>query len=54
MNLSQRNMGLGRAIGESEKLKCELDADVFNEVKSGHRSDREHDVEVSASQGHKF
>lgn len=54
MNLSQRNMGLGRAVGEIGKLKCEPDADILNEVKSGHRSDREHGAEVSARQGHKF
>ena len=53
MNLSQSNMGLRRAVRQSGMLKCEPDANIFNKGKSGHRSGRENEADVSASQGHK-
>lgn len=52
MNLSQRTMGLERAIGWRRKVKCKADADMSKKVKSGHRIGRERNAEVSVGQCH--
>lgn len=54
MNLSQRTMGLDRAVGWSGEIKSESDADKYNNVKSHHRIGGEQNAEVSAGQCHEY